>query len=155
MDLRCPKCNSTDLKKVSLAYQEGLYRTKARTRVGGVVAGADGPELAVGRATTRGTQQSVLSKALRPPAKWSYWKIGSRLALALDELPHECAHQFGCWPVSRRSFSRESIAQIGFQFNGENGFLWHDKLLRKYFDYTMSVRNWYRARSTFRFFGSR
>src|SRR5258708_5966337 len=28
MDLRCPKCNSTDLKKVSLAYQEGFYRTE-------------------------------------------------------------------------------------------------------------------------------
>jgi len=25
MDLRCPKCNSTVLKQVSLAYQEGLY----------------------------------------------------------------------------------------------------------------------------------
>ena len=27
MDLRCPKCNSTDLKKVSLAYEEGLFRS--------------------------------------------------------------------------------------------------------------------------------
>jgi hypothetical protein len=32
---RCPNCNSTDVKKVSLAYQEGLFCTvacKARTR---------------------------------------------------------------------------------------------------------------------------
>jgi len=37
--LRCPNCNSTDLKKVSLAYQEGLFDT-ARLRavaVGGCV----------------------------------------------------------------------------------------------------------------------
>jgi len=26
MDLRCPNCKSTDLKKVSLACEEGLYR---------------------------------------------------------------------------------------------------------------------------------
>src|SRR5208337_836556 len=37
-----------------------------------------------------------------------------RLALALDELPHECANELGCRPVSRRSFGREGVAQIGF-----------------------------------------
>src|ERR1700674_3147216 len=39
MDLRCPKCNSTDLKKVSLAYDEGLFRTEARTRLHSAVVG--------------------------------------------------------------------------------------------------------------------
>src|SRR5438093_11940777 len=75
MDLRCPKCNSTDLKKVSLAYQEGLFRTDARTRLRAVVVGGGGPDLVVGRATTRGTHQSALSKKLTPPAKWSYLKV--------------------------------------------------------------------------------
>ncbi len=75
MDLRCPKCNSTDLKKVSLAYQEGLYRTDARTRLSAAVVGGNGPDLVVGRATTRGSHQSALSKQLSPPAKWSYLKI--------------------------------------------------------------------------------
>jgi hypothetical protein len=75
MDLRCPKCNSTDLKKVSLAHQEGLFRSEGRARVSAVVAGSGGPDLVVGRATTRGTEQSALSKKLTPPLKWSYLKV--------------------------------------------------------------------------------
>jgi amino acid transporter len=75
MDLRCPNCNSTDLKKVSLAYQEGLFRSKARTSLRAVVVGGGGPDLVVGRATTRGTEQSTLSKKLTPPVKWSYLKV--------------------------------------------------------------------------------
>jgi hypothetical protein len=77
MDLRCPKCNSTDLKKVSLAYQEGLYRSKARTRLSAALVGGGGPDLLVGRATTQASQQSALSKQLSPPTKWSYLKVGS------------------------------------------------------------------------------
>ena len=75
MDLRCPKCNSTDLKKVSLAYQEGLYRTDARTRLSPAVVGGNGPDLVVGRATTKAAQQSALSKQLSPPVRWSYLKV--------------------------------------------------------------------------------
>jgi hypothetical protein len=75
MDLRCPKCNSTDLKKVSLAHEEGLFRSEGRTRLSAVVAGSGGPDLVVGRATTRGTEQSALSKKLTPPVKWSYLKV--------------------------------------------------------------------------------
>ena len=75
MDLRCPKCNSTDLKKVSLAYEEGVYRTNARTRLSAAVVGGNGPDLVVGRTTTRGTQQSALSKVLTRPKKWPYLKL--------------------------------------------------------------------------------
>ncbi len=75
MDLHCPNCNSTDLKKVSLAYQEGLQRVSTRTRLRGVVVGTDGPDVVVGRATTKGTQQTEISKALTPPKKWSYLKL--------------------------------------------------------------------------------
>ena len=75
MDLRCPKCNSTDLRKVSLAYEEGLLRSEGRTRLRAVVAGSGGPDLVVARATTHGTQQSALSKKLAPPVKWSYLKV--------------------------------------------------------------------------------
>lgn len=75
MDLHCPNCNSTDLKKVSLAYQEGLLRVNARTRIRGVVVGSEGPDLIVGRATTKGAQQTDISKALTPPKKWSYGKL--------------------------------------------------------------------------------
>ncbi len=75
MDLRCPKCNSTDVKKVSLAHEEGLFRSEGRTRLRAVVVGGGGPDLVVGRATTRGTEQSALSKKLTPPEKWSYLKV--------------------------------------------------------------------------------
>jgi hypothetical protein len=82
MDLRCPKCNSTDLKKVSLAYQEGLFRTDARTHLSAALVGGNGPDLIVGRATTHASHQSALSKQLTPPAKWSYLKVGSWFVLA-------------------------------------------------------------------------
>jgi hypothetical protein len=75
MDLRCPKCNSTDLKRVSLAYEEGLFRSEGRTRLRAVAVGSGGPDLVVGRATTRGTGQSSISKKLTPPVKWSYLKV--------------------------------------------------------------------------------
>jgi len=76
MDLHCPNCNSTHLKKVSLAYEEGLSRVNTRTRLRGVVVGTDGPDLVVvGRAITKGTQQTDVSKALTPPKKWSYRKF--------------------------------------------------------------------------------
>src|SRR5258708_31907174 len=75
MNLRCPKCNSSDLKKVSLAYEEGLFRSEGRTRLRAVAVGSGGPDLVVGRATTRGTEQSALSKKLTPPMKWSYLKV--------------------------------------------------------------------------------
>ena len=75
MDLHCPNCNSTDLQKVSLVYQEGLSRVNAHTRIRGVVVGSEGPDLVVGRATTKGTQQTDISKALTPPKKWSYGKL--------------------------------------------------------------------------------
>jgi hypothetical protein len=75
MDLRCPKCSSTDLKKVSLAYQEGLFHVGTRTRMLGFLFASGGPDVMVGRATTSGIQQSALSKSLAPPTKWSYLKL--------------------------------------------------------------------------------
>src|SRR5437899_8303056 len=75
MDLRCPKCSSTDLKRVSLAYQEGLFRVDTRTRMLGFLFASGGPDVMVGRSTTGGVQQSALSKSLAPPTKWSYLKL--------------------------------------------------------------------------------
>jgi hypothetical protein len=75
MELRCPKCNSTDLKKVSLAYQEGLYQGYERTRLSAALVGSGGPDLIVGRASTQTSRRSPLSKRLKPPVKWSYRKV--------------------------------------------------------------------------------
>jgi hypothetical protein len=71
-DLRCPRCNSPELKKVSLTFREGLYRIQARMRVGGMFLGQAWLGIFAGRANTHGTQQTDLSKALNPPAKCSY-----------------------------------------------------------------------------------
>jgi hypothetical protein len=75
MEFQCPNCRGTDLKKVSLAYHEGLQRVSTRTRIRGVVVGSDGPDVIVGRATTKGIQQTEISKELTPPMKWSYRKL--------------------------------------------------------------------------------
>src|SRR5882724_7626152 len=78
MDVRCPNCNSRDLKKVSLAYQEGLSRVKTRSRLGGFLVGEDGPTILTGMSVARGIQQTDLSKSLSPPLKWSYIRLGVR-----------------------------------------------------------------------------
>lgn len=75
MDLQCPHCRSSDLKKVSLAYREGLYRVNTRTRLRGLLFSEGGPEVLAGRATTRGIQQTELSKGLSPPRKRSYGRL--------------------------------------------------------------------------------
>src|ERR1700732_3543275 len=81
MDLRCPNCNSTELKGLSVAFHEGRFSVNTSSRLRGVVVSASGPDVVIGRATTRGLQQSELSKTLSPPTKWSYgkpilWSVG-------------------------------------------------------------------------------
>ena len=75
MDLHCPNCGSTDLKRISLAYEEGLYRVDTGTRLRGLLLGTDEPSVFMGRARTRGSQQTELSRRLRRPVKWSYLKL--------------------------------------------------------------------------------
>src|SRR5580698_408720 len=48
IDLRCPDCNSSALKRVSLAHEEGLFRTTSRSRLRGFLLGENGPNLVVG-----------------------------------------------------------------------------------------------------------
>jgi hypothetical protein len=75
MDLRCPDCNGTDLKRVSLAYQEGLSHVDARTRLRAFMFGNEGPTLIVGKAVTQGVHWTQLSQLLSPPRKWSYVRL--------------------------------------------------------------------------------
>jgi hypothetical protein len=78
MDLRCPSCNGADLKKVSLAFQEGMSRVKTSHRLLGLVFGHSCPGLLIGGAAGRGLQQTELSRTLKPPVKWSYLKLTLR-----------------------------------------------------------------------------
>jgi hypothetical protein len=81
MDLRCLNCNSRDLKKVSLAYQEGLSRVTTRSRLGGFLVGEAGPAIVTGMSVERGIRQTDLSKSLSPPLKWSYIRLVVRFFL--------------------------------------------------------------------------
>ncbi len=53
-DLRCPKCGGSDLKKASLAYEEGVYRVDTKTRLRAFLFGSDGPNVIVGKEVTQG-----------------------------------------------------------------------------------------------------
>jgi peptidoglycan/LPS O-acetylase OafA/YrhL len=75
MDLRCPDCNSADLRKVSLAYQEGQFHVNTRTRLRAFLFGTEGPSLVFGKAVTQGVHWTQLSKRLSPPRKWSYVRL--------------------------------------------------------------------------------
>src|SRR5258708_30267865 len=61
MDVPCPKCNSTDLQKVSLACEEVLYRCDKRAQFRGVLVGSRGPGVLVGASTTKETRQTTLT----------------------------------------------------------------------------------------------
>jgi len=99
-DLRCPNCNSTHLKKVSLAYQEGLFCAVAHTRFSAAAVGGHGPGLIVGKATTRGFHQSVLSKRLKPP-------VNGRT---------ESRFSGGRWPFSRSAGSSSTYQKFCCNF---------------------------------------
>jgi hypothetical protein len=75
MHLHCPQCNSSDLRRASLAYQEGLHRVNTRMRIIGFLIGSDGPGIFAGNSRTTGFHQTDLSKLLNPPVKWSYGKL--------------------------------------------------------------------------------
>src|SRR5216110_1771481 len=51
--LRCPNCNSADLKKVSRAYQGGLFYTAARTCLRAGAVGGCRRALSTGEAACR------------------------------------------------------------------------------------------------------
>jgi hypothetical protein len=81
--MRCPHCNSTDLKKASLIYATGVY--ESRGRIGGLLFG-NGDVFFVGK--YRGANQSLLSKMVAPPRKAPYvaplalWLMGFFIVMA-------------------------------------------------------------------------
>jgi hypothetical protein len=46
--VHCPKRKYTDLQKISLAHEEGLFQTDKRVQFRGVLIGSDGPGVLVG-----------------------------------------------------------------------------------------------------------
>ena len=81
--MRCPHCNSTDLKKASLIYAAGVYQS--RGRMGGLFFGK-GDAFFVGKYS--GANQSLLSKMAAPPTKApclspvGLWLVGFFIVMA-------------------------------------------------------------------------
>jgi hypothetical protein len=80
MDLRCPKCGWPHLKAAFLVHQEGLQHVKSRRCLFGFMFSSGGPTPFIGQGTTRGVQQTELSRIVRPPTKWSYARLVVRSA---------------------------------------------------------------------------
>jgi len=73
--MECSVCHSTNLVKVSLAYEQGLSDYQGQSHSRGLFAGTGGLGLWGGRTTSAGTAQTRLSARLSPPTKWSYWTM--------------------------------------------------------------------------------
>src|SRR5208282_1276427 len=71
--MECSVCHSTNLVKVSLAYEQGLSDYHGQSRSRGLSIATAGVGLWGGRTTSTGTSQTRLSARLSPPTKWSYW----------------------------------------------------------------------------------
>lgn len=76
----CKQCDSPDVQKLSLVYENGLTFVDTRTNGAGVGIGRGGLGVGVGSGRTRGTQTTALSAKAAPPAKK---KWGGALALTL------------------------------------------------------------------------
>ena len=63
------------LEKAVYRLSRGRFSVNTNSRLRGVVVGAGGPDVVIGRATTRGVQQSEFSRKFGPPTKWSYRKL--------------------------------------------------------------------------------
>lgn len=74
--MKCPKCNSENVQKLSVIYESGTHNidTQSDTVGGGFAWGSGGGSVFTGGATTRtsGTQQSILADRATPPQKRSY-----------------------------------------------------------------------------------
>ena len=73
--MECSVCHSTNLVKLSLAFEQGLSDYQGQSRSRGLFAGTGGLGLWGGRTTSAGTSQTRLSARLSPPTKWSYWTM--------------------------------------------------------------------------------
>lgn len=73
MDYKCPHCNSQDVKKLSLVYEQGTTSISMKSQSTSMGAGVFDDEVGGGIGTSSGTsagiQQSALSQRIAPPPK--------------------------------------------------------------------------------------
>jgi hypothetical protein len=80
MNLACPKCTSTEVRKLSLIYNEGLSIINTVSQGSGAAFGSGGG-MAFGSTSTSttGRQQTALSQQAAPPGKkhWMLWSTAA------------------------------------------------------------------------------
>lgn len=84
MDVPCPKYNSTNLQKVSLAREEVLYRCDKRAQLHGVLLRSGGPGVLVGASTTTGTKQPALTAQSSGVGSYRICRNTSAYSLAFE-----------------------------------------------------------------------
>ena len=94
--MECLQCGSTDLTKLSLVYEQGSSTLHARSDGLGLAIWTGGANLVLRRARTKGEIETILSKRVSPPHKWSYWKtvVGGLIGLMVLEFTLGYAHTF-------------------------------------------------------------
>lgn len=117
-NLACPKCTSTEVRKLSLIYNEGLSTIHTQsTSVGSGVAGGG---MAFGSASTHsvGRQQTALSKQAAPPDKkrWLLWSAAAVFVglISLGNITHP-----GLWTLIGLGITAMSVkfAVSGRRYN--------------------------------------
>lgn len=73
MKYECPNCNSHDVKKLSLIYEQGISTVSLKTESTSIGAGLLSGDLGAGITSSSGTssgfQKSMLSQRIAPPSK--------------------------------------------------------------------------------------
>ena len=92
MNLACPKCGASEVRKLSLIYDEGRSTIQTQSQSVGVGFGGGGMGVGTASTSTVGHQQSALSKQAAPPAKrmWPLWAAGAVIVglMAFGSLRH-------------------------------------------------------------------
>lgn len=67
MPIQCPTCGSQEVRRVSLAYEMGVQKTRNKTIGGGAAISLVGPIVGVGAAASRGRNTSLFAERFEPP----------------------------------------------------------------------------------------
>lgn len=69
MALHCPECGSDDVRRVAIAYEKGVEKTRSITGMGGGLFSLFGPAFGLGVAVTRGKNTTLQAERIAPPQK--------------------------------------------------------------------------------------
>lgn len=87
MSFNCTKCNSEDVRRLSIIHSDGLSNIDTTTSGSSISGGDGGLRAGSGTAKTTGTMQTDQSRKAAPPQKYSYfgiiviWIIGTLLLM--------------------------------------------------------------------------